>query len=40
MIILAGSICILLLLALAGSNFIVDTTNPDELSNMGVERKL
>jgi hypothetical protein len=40
MIILAGSICILLLLALAGANFLVDNISPDELSNMGIERKV
>ncbi|HEY9153438.1 MAG TPA: hypothetical protein VIN60_11165 [Anaerolineales bacterium] len=40
MIVLAGSISILLLLALAGANFFVDTTSPDELSNMGIERKV
>ena len=39
MLIIAGSICILLLLALAVVNFMVDTTSPDELSNMGIERK-
>ena len=39
MIILAGTICILLLLALAGVNFLVDNISPDELSNMGIERK-
>ena len=39
MLIIAGSICILLLLALAGVNFLVDNTSPDELSNMGIERK-
>ncbi|HUH97119.1 MAG TPA: hypothetical protein VLZ89_07160 [Anaerolineales bacterium] len=40
MIILIGSISILLLLALAGANFLVDNISPDELSNMGVERKV
>jgi hypothetical protein len=39
MIILAGAICIILLLALAGANFLVDNISPDELSNMGIERK-
>jgi hypothetical protein len=39
MFILAGLICILLLLALAGANFFVDNISPDELSNMGIERK-
>ena len=40
MLIIAGFICILLLLALAGANFLVDNINPDELSNMGIERKV
>ena len=39
MIILAGTICIMLLLALAGANFLVDNISPDELNNMGIERK-
>ena len=39
MIIIVGSICIMLLLALAGANFLVDNISPDELSNMGIERK-
>ncbi len=39
MIILAGTICFMLLLALAGANFLVDNMSPDELSNMGIERK-
>ena len=33
------SICLLLLLALSGANLFVSNINPDELSNMGVERK-
>ena len=39
MIILIGSICILLLLALAGANLLVDNISQDELSNMGIQRK-
>jgi hypothetical protein len=39
MSILAASISILLLLALAGSDYIVENLSPDELSNMGVEKK-
>ncbi len=37
--VVAGLIGFVLLLALAGANFIVDNTSPDELSNMGIERK-
>jgi len=37
--IIIGSLCILLLLALAGANLIVENISPDELSNMGIERK-
>ena len=39
MFLLAGILSILLLLALAGSDLIVSNINPDELSNMGVEKK-
>lgn len=39
MFVVAISICTLLLLALAGSDVIVSNISPDELSNMGVERK-
>jgi hypothetical protein len=39
MVAVIGSISVLLLLALAGANFLVDNTSPDELSNMGIERK-
>ena len=35
----AITICILLLLALASSDLILSSISPDELSNMGVERK-
>jgi len=40
MFIIIGSICILFLLALAGANFLVDNISPDELNNMGIERKV
>jgi hypothetical protein len=33
-------ICLLLFLALAGANLLVENINSDELSNMGVEKKL
>jgi hypothetical protein len=36
---LVVSICLLLLLALASSDLIVSNISPDELSNMGVEKK-
>ena len=36
---LAVSICLLLLLALASSDLIISNISPDELSNMGVEKK-
>ena len=39
MIIVAGLIGITLLLALAGANYLVDDISPDELSNMGIQRK-
>ena len=39
MIVIAGLIGIMLLLALAGAKFFVDNISPDELSNMGIERK-
>jgi hypothetical protein len=32
--------CVLLFLALAGADLLVETINSDELSNMGVEKKL
>jgi len=38
MFILAVSSCLLLLLALAGTDLIVSNISPDELSNMGVEK--
>ena len=39
MLIIIGSLCVLLLFALAGANFLVENISPDELSNMGIERK-
>ena len=39
MVVLAVLICILLLLALAGSDLIIESISPDELSSMGIERK-
>lgn len=32
--------CLLLFLALAGADLLVENINADELSNMGVEKKL
>jgi len=40
MIIVAGLIGITFLLGLAGANYLVDDISPDELSNMGIERKV
>jgi len=39
MFIIVGAICLLLLLALSGADMLVSNINPDELNNMGVERK-
>jgi hypothetical protein len=39
MFILVVSICLLLLLALAISDLIISNISPDELSNMGIEKK-
>ncbi len=39
MLAIAISIFLLLLLALSGADLFVSNINPDELSNMGVERK-
>ena len=39
MSVFVASVSILLLLTLAGSDYIVSNTSPDELSNMGVEKK-
>jgi hypothetical protein len=33
-------LCLLLFLALAGADLLVENINSDELSNMGVEKKL
>jgi len=40
MFVLIVSICLLLFLALAGADLLVENINSDELSNMGVEKKL
>jgi len=40
MFVLIISICVLLFLALAGADLLVGEINSDELSNMGVEKKL
>jgi hypothetical protein len=40
MFIVAVSICVLLFLVLAGADLLVSNINSDELSNMGVEKKL
>ncbi|HUI88736.1 MAG TPA: hypothetical protein VLX61_08400 [Anaerolineales bacterium] len=39
MFIIIGSVCFLFLLALAGADFLLDNISPDELDNMGIERK-
>ena len=39
MFMVAGIICLLLLLALSGADMFVSDISSDELSNMGVERK-
>jgi hypothetical protein len=39
MLILAGSLSLLLLLALAGADLFLDQFNADDLSNMGVQHK-
>ena len=36
---LAIIVCLLLFLALSGADLLVENINPDELSNMGVEKK-
>jgi len=38
LVVLAAVVC-LLLLVLAGADLFLDQFNPDELSNMGVERR-
>ena len=40
MFIVAVSVCVLLFLVLAGADLLVSNINPDELSNMGDEKKL
>jgi len=37
--VIAASICLLLLLALAGVDMLISNMSSDELSNMGIERK-
>ncbi len=39
MFIVAGIVCLLLLLVLSGADLLVSDISSDELSNMGVERK-
>ncbi len=39
MFVLAIIICLLLFLALSGANLLVENINPDELNNMGVEKR-
>lgn len=39
MVWLIAAVFLLLLLALAGADMLVSNISPDELSNMGVERK-
>ncbi len=39
MFIVAGIICLLVLLALSGADMLVSNISSDELNNMGVERK-
>ena len=40
MFVVAVLICLLLFAVIFGANWLVSNTNSDELSNMGVERKL
>jgi hypothetical protein len=40
MFVVIVSFCLLLFLALAGADLLVENLNSDELSNMGVEKKL
>ncbi len=39
MCVIAAAICILLLLAVAAAEYLIENISPDELSNMGIERK-
>ena len=40
MFVIVVLVCALLFLALAGADLLVENINSDELSNMGVEKKL
>jgi len=40
MFVLVIAICLLVLFALTGANLLVENTNSDELSKMGIEKKL
>jgi len=40
MLVLVVLVCLVLFLALAGADLLVENINSDELSNMGVEKKL
>ena len=39
MFVLTVIICLLISIALSGADLLVESANPDELNNMGVERK-
>jgi hypothetical protein len=39
MFVIVSAICLFLLLTMAGADILVDTIGPDELTNMGVEKK-
>jgi len=39
MFVLAVLVCLLVFVALAGANLLISNINPDELSNMGIEKK-
>ncbi len=39
MVVIGTTISILLLLAMAGADYLVENISPDELSSMGIERK-
>jgi len=39
MFVVAVIICLLLFLALAGADLLIENINSDELSNMGIEKK-
>ena len=40
MFVIVATVLLLLFLALAGADLLVENINSDELSNMGVEKKL